>query len=85
MRQVEDESVAALLEHKNQLEQGLGKYILIHMPDGTACKAYLPFDISEDAGHKIVALELSTFGALALIIESHLDPNGDTAKTIQLT
>jgi hypothetical protein len=80
--QPDDEAVLALWAHKKQLEQGSGKYILIHMPDGTACKAYLPFYVSEDAGHEVVGLEFSTFGALALIIESHLDPNGDTAQAL---
>jgi hypothetical protein len=66
------------------MTQASEPHISIAMPDGTTCRAYVPFEVyAADAdGGEIVRIGFNSFGHIAMVVEAHLNPTGKAAEIL---
>jgi hypothetical protein len=59
-------------------------HISIAMPDGTTCRAFIPFQVyaSDDDGGEIIRIGFTSFGHIAMVVEAHLNPTGQAAEIL---
>jgi hypothetical protein len=63
--------------------KGEDSHISIAMADGTTCRVYIPFQVyAGDDGGEIVRFGITSFTALAMSIEAHLNPTGQAAQIL---
>jgi hypothetical protein len=64
--------------------KGEDSHISIAMPDGTTCRVYIPFQVyAGDDGGEIVRFGITSFTALAMSVEAHLNPTGQAAAVLK--